>query len=162
MHARKSLIFTGDKVWAKKDREGLFDVTMGSCDCAEVCQLVGAFLRKRVADTCVFGPVIGLCHNDGLAAFKNMTGHEADSIRKAITKLFRDSGLRITISTNQRTVNFLDVTFNLASGRYEPYRKPNDAPRYIKTESHYLSIIMQKLPETINKRVSSISCDQEA
>eukprot|EP00117_Sycon_ciliatum_P032960 scpid101638/ scgid25458/ len=158
---KKSLLFTGDKVWAKTDREGLFDVTMGSHGNAEVCQLVGAFLLKHLAD--MFSTAsLGLYRYDSLAVFKNMTGHEADSIRKAVTKLFKDSGLRIAISSNQVMVNFLDVTFNLASGRYEPYRKPNDAPRYIKTESHYLSIIMQKLPETINKRVSSISCDQEA
>ena len=27
--------------------------------------------------------------------------------------------------------NFLDVTFNLCTGKYQPYNKPNDTPTYI-------------------------------
>ena len=39
-HARKSLLFSGDAEWMKKNGD-LFDVTMGSYDGAEVCELVG-------------------------------------------------------------------------------------------------------------------------
>jgi hypothetical protein len=38
-HARKSLLFNTGKPWTKKDSEGLFDVTMGSHDGAEICEL---------------------------------------------------------------------------------------------------------------------------
>ena len=40
-HARKSLLFNEEGTWVKKD--GLFDVTMGAYDGAEVCELVGTF-----------------------------------------------------------------------------------------------------------------------
>ena len=161
LHARKSLLFANGEVWAKKDRQSLFDVTMGSFDGAEVCQLVGAFLTKRLAD--MYDPAsVGLYRDDGLAVLRTTTEHEADSIRKAITKLFKGVGVRITISTNQRTVDFLDVTFDLASGRYHPYRKPNDAPRYINTKSNHPPNILRNLPAMINRRVSDISCDEEA
>ena len=43
LHARKSLLFDGTHVWIKK-KGGLFDVTMGAYDGAEVCELVGTFL----------------------------------------------------------------------------------------------------------------------
>ena len=41
--ARKSLLFIGQHVWIKKEG-GLFDVTMGAFDGAEVCGAVGNFL----------------------------------------------------------------------------------------------------------------------
>ena len=36
LHARKSLLFKDGSAWAKRDRNALFDVTMGSYDGAEV------------------------------------------------------------------------------------------------------------------------------
>ena len=43
LHLRKSLLFSTDGVWIKH-RGSLFDVTMGSYDGAEICELVGLFL----------------------------------------------------------------------------------------------------------------------
>ena len=49
LHSRKSFLFTHDPSrpdtsipWTKKD--GLFDVTIGAPDGAEVCELVGLFI----------------------------------------------------------------------------------------------------------------------
>ena len=42
-HTRKSLLYNNSEPWIKKD-SGLFDVTMGAYDGAEVCELVGTFL----------------------------------------------------------------------------------------------------------------------
>ena len=41
-HARKSLLFDGSNTWIKK--QGLFDVSMGAYDGAEVCELVGTYM----------------------------------------------------------------------------------------------------------------------
>jgi hypothetical protein len=47
-HARKSLLYNG-KLWTKKDgSNSLFDVTMGSFDGAEICELVGLFNFKSL------------------------------------------------------------------------------------------------------------------
>ena len=43
-HARKSLLFNDEKTWMKKQNDSLFDVTMGSFDGAEVCELVGLYI----------------------------------------------------------------------------------------------------------------------
>ena len=42
-HSRKSLLFNDNSTWVKK-QSGDFDVTMGSFDGAEVCELVGLYL----------------------------------------------------------------------------------------------------------------------
>ena len=48
-HARKSLLFCNEKPWMK--REGnLFDVTMGTYDGAEVCELVGIFMLNEISE----------------------------------------------------------------------------------------------------------------
>ena len=49
-----------------KDYKNLFDVTMGSYDGAEVCELVGLFILKHLGEK--FGKEnIGLYRDDGLA-----------------------------------------------------------------------------------------------
>ena len=46
-HSRNSFIFgPSGSSWSKKN--GTFDVTMGSFDGAEVCELVGLFLLKKI------------------------------------------------------------------------------------------------------------------
>ena len=46
-HARKSLLFSNEKPWMK--REGnLFDVTMGAYNSVEVCELVGTFNQRKI------------------------------------------------------------------------------------------------------------------
>ena len=40
-HCRKSLLFYENEAWKKKDTDTTFDVTKGSCDGAEVCELIG-------------------------------------------------------------------------------------------------------------------------
>ena len=68
-HSRKSLLFSDDQAWMKKEGSGLFDVAMGSYDGAEVCELVGMFalsqLPKRYKRC-----DIGLYRDDGLAVFR--------------------------------------------------------------------------------------------
>ena len=46
-HAR-SLLFHDSGAWVKKDRNLLFDVTMGSSDSAEVFELVGLYLINKI------------------------------------------------------------------------------------------------------------------
>ena len=85
--AGKSLLFNKRQTWIKKE-SGLFDVTMGAYDEVEVCELAGSFLlyalslkyQKRN---------IGLYRDDGLAAFKNISGAHCEKIKKEFEKLFR-------------------------------------------------------------------------
>ena len=48
-HTKQSLLWDGKEVWVKKGAT-LFDVTMGSHDGAETCDIVGLFLLSELAD----------------------------------------------------------------------------------------------------------------
>ena len=78
-------------------------------------------------------------------------------MRKNIITLFKNEGLGITIDTNLTETDFLDVTFNLATGKFFPYRKPNNIPLYINVKSNHPPSIIKDLPKMINKRLSDFS-----
>ena len=65
----------------------------------------------------------------------------------------------ITAESNLHVVNLLDVTFDLSTGKYKPYRKPNDDPLYINKHSNHPPSILRQLPTSINKRISTLSSD---
>ena len=67
-HARKSLLFNKEGTWMKKD--GLFDVTMGAYDGAEVCELAETFLLDKICEKYDKNS-IGLYRDDGLSVFEN-------------------------------------------------------------------------------------------
>ena len=90
-----------------------------------------------------------------------MSGTEANRISKKIIKLFKENNLSITIETNLRKTDFLDVTLDLESGKFFPYRKPNDLPVYVNAHSNHPPPIRKQLPAMINRRISEISCDAE-
>ena len=75
--------------------------------------------------------------------------------------MFKKFGLRITIDVNLRVANFLDVTYDLSTGKYEPYRKPGDTPLYLNRQSNHPPVILENLPRAIEKRISSISADKK-
>jgi hypothetical protein len=116
--------FYNQQAWTKKNNTTTFDVTMGSFDGAEVCELVGLFILNTLEKR--FGKDVGLYRDDGLVALRTTSGRLADKARKELTTIFESFGLRITAQTNIKCVNFLDLTLDLSNGKYKPYRKPND------------------------------------
>ena len=76
-------------------------------------------------------------------------------------KAFEQFGLKITAELNLHVVNFLDVTFDVSTGKYKPYRKPNDDPLYIHKHSNHSPSILRQLPTSINKRISTLSSDKQ-
>ena len=115
LHAKRSLLFSDNYPWEKKSANNQFDVTMGSFDGAETCELVGCYLLSLL--TKKYGQNIGLYRDDGLAAF-NAKPREIKNIKKGICKVFRDNDLKITVEANTTKVNFLDVTLDLRSEKY--------------------------------------------
>ena len=158
LHAKRSLLFNDNCAWEKKSANNLFDVTMGSFDGAETCELVECFLLSLL--TKKYGQNIGLYRDDGLAAF-NGTPQEIEKIKKGICKVFCDNDLKITVEANTTKVNSLDVTLDLTSGKYYPYTKEGNIPLYVHTKSNHPPTILKNIPESINKRLSEISSDKE-
>ena len=132
---------------------------MGSFDDAEVRELVGLYLLNKIKP--LFGSNnVGLYRDDGLAIVHKANGLKVDRLRKDIISLFKDEGLSITIDTNLIETDFLDVSFNLNTEKYFPFRKPNNAPLYIHSKSNHPPSIIKQLPSMTNKRISSLSCDE--
>ena len=120
-HARKSLLFHDGNAWVKKEGNPLFDVTMGSYDGAEVCELVGLYLLGKLAPL-IGTKNVGLYRDDGLAVIHQANGPKMDRIRKNIIALFKSERLSITIDTSLIETDFLDVSFNLEMDNFFPYR----------------------------------------
>ena len=160
-HARKSLLFYNDKTWVKNNDQSLFDVTMGSYDGAEICELVGLFMLNKLAQR-FGGDNVGLYRDDGLLLLKGTGGRQAELARKQLHETFKKFNLRITAEINYHTVNFLDVTLDLKEERYIPYRKPNNDPLYIDSRSNHPPCIIKQLPVSINERLCSLSSDEKS
>ena len=90
-----------------------------------------------------------------------MTQRQADLMKMKICKIFKANKLSITIEVNLKVVNFLDITLDLNSGVYKPYMKPNDNPIYIHTKSNHPPAIIRNIPESVNRRLSSISKNEQ-
>ena len=110
---------------------------MGSNDVAETCEHVGLFLLCSIGENLNIDN-IGLYRNDGLACFKNNNGHQNDKIRKELIKIFQTHGLKLEIKYNLKNVDYLDIIFDLNTGSYRPYRKPNNETRNINAKSNHL------------------------
>ena len=155
MHCRKSPLFCEGEAWSKKSY-GRFDVTMGSFDGAEVCELVGLYLLHHLSG--ILGKeAVGLCRDDGLAILRNTLGPNAERLKKQIIQIFHQHDLKDAILVR---TDFLDETLDLSSGRYWSYQKPNDHPLYIDIRSNHPPTIKRQLPSMTEKRLSQISCDK--
>ena len=154
--AKKSLIYNDDEPWNKKGTLG-FDVTMGSFDGAETCDLIGLFLLSQLQD---LGIDIGIFRDDGIAVSK-FSPQKTENIKKKICAIFKKNKLSITIVANLKVVNFLDITCDLNLGTYGPYTKPNDKPLYVNKKSNHPAPILKNIPEALNNRLSKISSNEE-
>ena len=155
IHAKSSILIHNHQPWQKKGNT-TFDVTMGSYDGAETCELVGNFLLSQLQHLNVN---VGLYRDDGLA-ITDATPRDAENIKKEICRIFNNNGLRITIEANKQVINFLDVTFNLNRSSYQPFTKPNTLLQYVHRESNHPPITTKNIPAGINKRLSSLSSDK--
>ena len=152
MHACQAFLFSKSVPWKKKKSNDCFDITMGSFSGAEIAETVGLYLLHRI--TPLFGAgKAGLYRDDGLAVMKG-SGPECEKKRKELTRLFKKEGLAITADCNITKTNFLDVTLDLETGQFQPYRKPNDVPCYIHVDSNHPPQVIKQLPKMIEKRLS--------
>ena len=106
IHAKSSILIHKNQPWQKKGNT-TFDVTMGSFDGAETCELVGSFLLSQLQHLNIN---VGLYRDDGLA-ITNASPRDTENTKKEICRIFNNNGLRITIEANKQIINFLDVTF---------------------------------------------------
>ena len=63
----------------------------------------------------------------------------------------------LEIETNLKTVDFLDVTFDLDKNINKPYGKLNNSPIYINKNWNHPPNILKQLPKSITKHISETS-----
>ena len=157
MKCRNSLLYHKGEPWTKKG-DSNFDVTMGSFDGAEICDLVGLFILSKLQDLGLCS--VGLYRDDGLAV-SDKTARQNEILKKKICQVFRNLNLSITITANQKVVDFLDITMNMQNGIHKPFMKPNDKPEYVNSLSNHPPEILKNIPIGINKRLANISANRE-
>ena len=130
-----------------------FDVTMGSFDGAETCELAGLFLLSQLTH---LGVNVGLYRDDRLATCTK-SPKQVEAIKKEMRKIFKHNSLQITLEVNTKVVDFLDITLDVRTATYKPYKKPNSKIPYIHKQSNHPPSIIKNLPKSINKRLSTNS-----
>ena len=136
-----------------------FVVPMKCYNRAEVCELVGSYILNLLSN--ILGKdLVDLFRDDGLARVRDLFGPEIERKRKAIIKLFKECGLNITIQTNYKIFNFLNIEMNVDTRTYRPYRKPDNMLVYINRKSNHPPTIINRIPKAIAKRISEISSSE--
>ena len=138
----------------------MFDVAMGSYDGAEVCEMVGLY-ALHILSTKYPNANISLYRDDGLAVFRSTNGRVLDKTRKEFTKVLEELGLKITVQSNLKVVDYLDITLNLESRKYHPYRKPGNDPLYINAKSNHPPSIIKEIQCSTGRRISALSSDRD-
>lgn len=157
MHAKRSILINNGEAWTKR-RTSTFDVTMGSHDGAESCEIIGLYLLNTIKKNLPGN--YGLYRDDGLGVVK-ATPRQIENTKKKLCSMFKSIGLKITVEANQKSVDFLDITLDLKNATYKPYMKPNNNPIYVHRKSNHPQQILKNIPISINKRLSNISSDEE-
>jgi len=143
-----------------KKHDSNFDVTMGSYDGAETCQLIGISLLYLLTTAMDLEYNLGLYRDDGLIVCKG-TPRNIEQNKKKICSFFRKFNLSITIKANKKAVNFLDVTFKLTNQSYKLYTKPGNTILYVHKQSGHPPAVLKNLSENINERLSTLSFSEE-
>lgn len=79
-----------------------------------------------------------------------------------VTGLSTNHGLKVTIESGMKITDFLDISLNLQSGTYRPFRKDPRPPIYVHKGSNHPPHIKKELPSMISKRISALSSSIEA
>ena len=82
-------------------------------------------------------------------------------IKQEVSNAIKANGLKNTMEANKKTVDFLDVTFNLTSGSYKQYMEPNNKLLYDHQQSNHPPALLKNIPLNINKRLTNISSSKE-
>ena len=104
MHSRKALFFHGREPFIKRKFNENFNVPMGCFDWAEVCELIETYILSQL-NTVFENENVDRYRDDELGIFRNHSGPEIERKRKAIVRVYKESGLSRTTKANLKIVN---------------------------------------------------------
>ena len=76
-------------------------------------------------------------------------------------KILQTHAQNFEIKCNLKSVDYLDIVFDLNTGSYRTYRKPNNDTRYINGKSNHPPSILKQFPAAISKRISINSSNKK-
>ena len=155
--ACQSFLYNEGTPWVKRGREN-FDVGMGAFHGAQACELVGLFMLDKLQALQNFETII--YRDDGLAVTSS-TPRQQEKLKQEIIRIFGEQGMKITIEINLRRVDYLDVTLDLDTELYKPYRKPGDRPVYVHSQSNHPPQVIKNIPAGIERRLVQNSCNED-
>ena len=129
---------------------------MGCYDGAEVCELVESYMLNQLRHA-VNKESIGLYQDDGLGVYHNISKPDIERKKKQIVKIFIECGLSIIIRCNLKSVDFLDVTFDLYIIIYTSHMENLIINIYINKQSNHPLNAVKQLQKSIPKRMSGTS-----
>ena len=148
---KMSLLYVRGNPWVKRRSE--WDVTMGSFDGAETCELVGMFMLDQLKQTNLD---LGLYRDDGLGV-TNLKGRPLEAKRQQIQQIFREHDLRVTITSNLEATDFLDIFLDLRAETFRVFTKEGDIPTYVHCQSNHPPSVLKNIGPAVNKRLSTLS-----
>ncbi len=143
------------------------DVSFCTVFC-DVCALFCMCYCRLVNDVCyilsqldgkIGNAKLGIYRDDGLVV-SHGTPRQIENVKKKICEIFAKKHLKITIEANKKSIDYLDLTLNLETGKHAPYLKPGNIPQYVNTKSNHPPAVIRSIPEGVNKRLSEISSDE--
>ena len=137
-----------------------FDVPMGRYDSSQIADLLGLYILN-VLNRIINSDHVGLYRDDGLMYIPNSNGPNTSSIQKKIIRAFKLFGFKIEISSNNKIVNFLDVTLDLSNNTNKPFIKMNQSPSYININSNPPKAIIKQVPKAVNLKIRNLSANEE-
>ena len=158
-HFCQSLLFNQEQTWMKKGSD-LFDVSMRAYDGAAMCAFKDQFLLNLLGRQYDSKKKV-LYRDDGLSNFKDCSGSHVEKIEKRLQEVFKNNGFDVIIECNMKIVNYLDITFNLNRGIFQPYQKPDNIIQYTHVESNHPSNIIKQISKTIEKSLSQLCSNEE-
>ena len=133
---------------------------MRGYDSSQIADLAGLYILNIL--TRIISPEqLGLYHDDSLIYIPNSNGPISSSIQKKIIRTFKFLGFKIEVSSNNKIVNFLDVTLDLSNNSYKPFIKTDQHPSYINVNSNHPKNIIKKVPKAVNWRICKLSVNEK-
>ena len=109
---REFVLFDKGNKWMKKGKD-LFDIAIGAYDGAKVCELAVTFLLKKlIIYTVKFVIKVRL----------DYIGKTVYQFLEKLQSSFKEYDLEITAESNQKVVNYLNVSLNLNDGTFSSTR----------------------------------------
>ena len=68
---------------------------------------------------------------------------------------------KIEVSSNNKIVNFLDMTRDLLNNTYKPFIKTDLYPSHINVNSNHPKTIIKQVPKAVSLRIRNLSANEK-